>query len=51
VQEIGKVFKIERYGKGSRIVAKMDIRIGIGEALRKQVDHLVSTIQMSQEQT
>jgi hypothetical protein len=29
----------------------MEVRIGSGEALRKQVDHLVSTIQKSQGQT
>ena len=49
LKEIGEVFKIDRYCTVSRIAAKMEVRIGSGEALRKQVDHLVSTIQMSQE--
>jgi hypothetical protein len=51
LKEIGEVFKIDRYSAVGRIVAKMEIRKESSEALRKKVDHFVSTIQMSQEQT
>jgi hypothetical protein len=37
LKEIGEVFKIDRYSTVSRIAAKMEVRIGSGEALRKQV--------------
>jgi len=51
LKEIGEAFKIDRYSTVSSIVERMKVRIGSDEALRKRVDHLMSTIQMSQEQT
>ncbi len=51
LKEIGEAFKIDRYSTVSSIVERMKVRIGSDETLRKRVDHLMSTIQMSQEQT
>lgn len=51
LKEIGEAFKIGRYSTVSSIVERMKVRIGSDETLRKKVDHLMSTIQMSQEQT
>ena len=51
LKEIGAAFKIDRYSTVSSIVERMKVRIGRDETLRKRVDHLISTIQMSQEQT
>ncbi len=51
LKEIGDAFKIGRYSTVSSIVERMKVRIGSDETLRKRVDHLMSTIQMSQEQT
>ena len=51
LKEIGAAFKINRYSAVSSIVERMKVRIGSDETLRKRVDHLMSTIQMSQEET
>jgi chromosomal replication initiation ATPase DnaA len=51
LKEIGAAFKINRYRTVSTIVERMKVRIERDEKLRKKVDHLMSTIQMSQEQT
>ena len=51
LKEIGEAFKIDRYSTVSTIVERMKVRIERDEGLRKRVDHLTSTIQMSQEQT
>ena len=51
LREIGETFKIDRYSTVSTIVERMKVRIERDETLRKKVDHLMSTIQMSQEQT
>jgi len=51
LKEIGEAFKIGRYSTVSSIVERMKVRMGSDETLRKKVDHLMSTIQMSQEQT
>ncbi len=51
LKEIGEAFKIDRYSTVSTIVERMKVRIERDERLRKKVDHLMSTIQMSQEQT
>jgi hypothetical protein len=51
LKEIGEAFKIDRYSTVSTIVERMKVRIERDERLRKRVDHLMSTIQMSQEQT
>jgi hypothetical protein len=51
LKEIGDAFKIGRYSTVSSIVERMKVRIKSDETIRKKVDHLVSTIQMSQEQT
>ena len=51
LREIGEAFKISRYSTVSSIVERMKIRITRDERLRKRVDHLISTIEMSQEQT
>ncbi|MGB9698091.1 MAG: transposase [Thermodesulfobacteriota bacterium] len=51
LREIGEVFKIRRYSSVSSIVERMKMRIGSDERLRKKIDHLISTIEMSQEQT
>ena len=51
LKEIGAAFKIDRYSTVSTIVERMKVRIERDETLRKKVDHLMSTIQMSQEQT
>jgi len=51
LKEIGEAFKIDRYSTVSTIVERMRVRIERDETLRKKVDHLMSTIQMSQEQT
>ena len=51
LKEIGGAFKICQYSTVSSIVERMKVRIGSDERLRKKVDHLISTIQMSQEQT
>jgi len=51
LKEIGEAFKIDRYSTVSTIVERMKVRIERDETLRKKVDHLMSTIQMSQEQT
>ena len=51
LKEIGEAFKIGRYSTVSSIVERMKVRIGSDETLRKKVDHFMSTIQMSQEQT
>jgi putative transposase len=49
LKEIGEAFKIGRYSTVSSIVERMKVRIGSDERLRKKVDQLMSTIQMSQE--
>ena len=49
LREIGEEFKIGRDSTVSSIVERMKVRIGSDERLRKRVDHLISTIQMSQE--
>ena len=51
LREIGEEFKIGRYSTVSSIVERMKVRIGNDERLRKRVDHMISTIKMSQEQT
>jgi putative transposase len=51
LKEIGEAFKIDRYSTVSTIVERMKVRIERDEGLRKRVDPLMSTIQMSQEQT
>jgi hypothetical protein len=51
LKEIGEAFKIGRYSTVSSIVERVKVRIGSDEMLRKKVDRLMSTIQMSQEQT
>ena len=51
LKEIGEAFRIDRYSTVSSIVERMKVRIGSDERLRKKVDHLISTIEMSQEQT
>jgi chromosomal replication initiation ATPase DnaA len=51
LREIGEAFKIGRHSTVSSIVERMKVRIGSDERLRKRVDHLISTIEMSQEQT
>ena len=51
LREIGEAFKIGRHITVSSIVERMKVRIGSDERLRKRVDHLISTIEMSQEQT
>ena len=51
LKEIGETFRIGRYSTVSSIVERMKVRIGSDERLRKKVDHLIATIQMSQEQT
>jgi len=49
--EIGEAFKIDRYSTVSSIVERMKVRKGSDETLRKRVDHLMLTIQRSQQQT
>jgi hypothetical protein len=51
LKEIGEAFKIGRYSTVSSIVQRMKVRIGSDERLRKKIDHLMSSIRMSQEQT
>jgi len=51
LKEIGEALQIGRYSTVSSIVERMKVRIGSDETLRKRVDRLISTIQMSQEQT
>jgi hypothetical protein len=51
LREIGGAFKIDRYRTVGSIVVRMKVRIGSEEGLRKRVDPLISTIEMSQEQT
>jgi chromosomal replication initiation ATPase DnaA len=51
LKEIGEAFQIGGYSTVSSIVERMKVRIGSDERLRKKVDHLISTIQMNQEQT
>jgi len=51
LKEIGEAFGIGRYSTVSSVVERMKARIGRDELLRKKVDHLISTIHMSQEQT
>ena len=50
LNEIGAGFKIDRYNTVSTIVERVKVRIGSNERLRKKVDQLISTVQMSQEQ-
>ena len=51
LKEIGEAFKIDRYSAVSPITERMKVRIETDEGLRKRVDHLMLTIQMSQGQT
>src|SRR4030042_5741019 len=51
LKEIGDAFKIGRYSTVSSIGERMKVRIKSDETIGKKVDHLVSTIQISQEQT
>jgi hypothetical protein len=51
MKEIGEIFKIHRYSMINRTVARMEVRIVSGEALREKTEHLVAVVQMSQEQT
>ncbi len=51
LKEIGELFQIGPYSTVSSIGERMKVRGGSDERLRKRVDHLISTIQMSQEQT
>jgi hypothetical protein len=51
LKEIGEAFGIGRYSTVSSVVERMKVRMGRDELLRKKVDHLISSILMSQEQT
>jgi len=51
LKEIGEAFGIGRLSTVSSVVERMKVRIGSDERLRRKLDHLMSTIQMSQEQT
>ena len=51
LKEIGEAFGIGRYSTVSSVVERMKVRMGRDKLLRKKVDHLISTIHMSQEQT
>ncbi len=51
LKEIGKDFGIERYSTVSSVVERMKVGIEKNELLRKRVNHLISIISKSQEQT
>jgi len=51
LREIGEVFKISSYSSVSSVVERMKMRIESDERLRKKIKQLISTIEMSQEQT
>ena len=51
LKEIEEAFGIGRYSTVSSVVERMKVRIGSDKRLRRKVDHLMSTIHMSQEQT
>ena len=51
LKEIGEAFGIGRYSTVSSVVGRMKARMGRDKLLQKKVDHLISVILMSQEQT
>jgi len=51
LKEIGEAFGIGQYSTISSVVERLMLRMGRDALLRKKVDHLISIILMSQEQT